>query len=140
MSRAKKDIKRLTAYLRDTIYLNLSDKDSVEAAINMIEAARLFDAEPMKAKVSNEEAIGMAVNTVEALQKPQRTVVLVASNLAKQGQQPWSQWDAPMHEVVTELTERVKQNPHRPGFQYEVMEAKVIDSVVVETLVNVRGA
>lgn len=126
MSKAKEDLVRLANALAS---FDISADPSTAVDLAIVALHREYE---HCAQLVAERAI----HEREHEQKP---VVLVASNKAKVGQQPWSQWDQPFEEVVKELIERVGQNPHLPGFQYEVIEVLVVDHAHIETIVNVRG-
>lgn len=110
---AKKDLTRLAEFL------GVPESAAVDEAI-------LALCEPAKA-VQNE------TTTVPG---PRQRLVLVASNKAKQGSQPWSQWSDDINTVVETLVERVKANGSRPGLQYEVAEVEVLQRAAIEVEVR----
>lgn len=111
---AKKDLTRLAEFL------GVPESAAVDEAI-------LALCEPAKA-VQNETI------TVPG---PRQRLVLVASNKAKQGQQPWSEWATDIYTTVDTLLDRVKKGERIvPGLQYEVMEVEVLQRAAIETEVR----
>jgi hypothetical protein len=125
VSAAKKDLARLADFLNTELGQHEDPSTAVECAIDLLEL--------MVTIKPSEVAQG------DVVREPQ-VITLVASNKAKQGSQPWSEWDKPLDDTVRELFERTADNPNKVGFQYEVIEAVVTERVTIETIVNVRGS
>jgi hypothetical protein len=133
MSQAKEDLEALAYYINEEFERSdVTRHNAVDRVIELMD--EMLSAESAETTIKVAEN-AMADHTIEP-----DYITLVASNLTKQGQQPWSQWDEPMDEVVETLVQRAKGNQSRPGFQFEVIDAQVVQRVTIETILNVRGS